>query len=130
MSVDAQTAAIAVVSLLGASAVAVVTRSHYEPPPREGEEEPPEPVFETGVFAVLSGGLFVGLGYALATVGGWGALGEVATMALSVVGLYSAFATYTGRVAADADRATALVGVVSATVLGVYPPLLFALSRL
>jgi len=130
MPVDAQTAAIAVVSLLGAGAVAVVTRRHYEPPPREDAEEPPEPVFETGVFAVLSGGLFVGLGYALATVGRWGALGEVATMALSVVGLYSAFATYTGRIADDADTAGALVGVVSATVLGVYPPILYAVAGL
>ncbi|ELZ23457.1 hypothetical protein C475_14328 [Halosimplex carlsbadense 2-9-1] len=130
MPVDPETAAIAVVSLIGAGAVAVVTRRHYEPPPREGEEEPPEPLFETGVFAVLSGGLFVGLGYALATVGGWGALGEVATMALSLVGLYSVYATYTGRIAADTDRATALIGTISAAVLGVYPPLFFALSAL
>jgi pheromone shutdown protein TraB len=130
MPVDPETAAIAVVSLLGAGAVAVVTRRHYEPPPREGAEEPPEPLFETGVFAVLSAGLFVGLGYALATVGGWGALGEIATMALSLVGLYSAHATYTGRIAADADRASALVGVVSASVLGVYPPLFVTLAAL
>ena len=129
MQVDPETAAIAVVSLFGAGAVAVVTR-RYEPPPREGEDDPPEPVFESGVFAALSGGLFVGLGYALATVGRWGALGQTATLLLSLVGLYSAYTTYTGRIADDADQATALIGVISATVLGVYPPLFFALSAL
>jgi len=130
MPVDPSTVAIAVVSLLGAVGVAVVTRRHYEPPPREDEDEPPEPVFETVVFFVLSGGLFVGLGHALATVGRWGTLGQTLTLLLSLVGLYSAYATYTGRIAADAKRASALMGVVSATVLGVYPPLLFALSAL
>ncbi|WP_135363348.1 hypothetical protein [Halosimplex halophilum] len=131
MPVDPETAAIAVVSLLGAGGVAVVTRRHYEPPPPEGEAEPPEPVFETVVFFALAAGLFAGLGFALAWVGReWGALGRAATMALSLVGLYSAWATYTGRVAADADRASALMGVVSATVLGAYPPVLLALSAL
>ncbi|QLH83471.1 hypothetical protein [Halosimplex pelagicum] len=130
MPVDPQTAAIAVVSLLGASAVAVVTRRHYEPPPRDGEDEPPEPVFETVVFFALAAGLFAGLGYAIATVGRWGTLGRIGTLLLSLVGLYSAYATYTGRVADDADPASALMGIVSATVLGVYPPLFFALSAL
>ncbi|WP_436931268.1 hypothetical protein [Halosimplex halobium] len=131
MPVDPETAAIAVVSLLGAGGVAAVTRRHYEPPPPEGEAEPPEPVFETVVFFALAAGLFAGVGYALAWVGReWGTLGQAATIALSPVGLYSAWATYTGRVAADADRASALMGVVSATVLGVYPPVLLALSAL
>ncbi|QLH78577.1 hypothetical protein HZS55_15325 [Halosimplex rubrum] len=130
MPVDPETATIALVSLCGAVAVAVVTRRHYEPPPRDGEDEPPEPVFEAVVFFVLAGGLFAGLGYAIATVGRWGTLGRVATLLFSLVGCYSAYATYTGRIADDADPASALMGVVSATVLGVYPPILFALAQL
>ncbi|WP_436910674.1 hypothetical protein [Halosimplex marinum] len=130
MPVEPETAAIAVVSLCGAAAVAVVTRRHYEPPPREGEDEPPEPVFETVVFFALAAGLFVGLGYALATVGRWGLVGRAVTLALSVVGLSSAYVTATGRVAGNAETASARMGVVSATVLGVYPPLFFVLSVL
>jgi ABC-type Na+ efflux pump permease subunit len=130
MPVDPQTAVIAVVSLCGAAAVAVVTRRHYEPPPPDGKDEAPEPVFETVVFAVLTGALFAAAGFALATVGRWGIAGQVATLLVSVLGLYSSYATYTGRIRDDSDEAGTLMGVVSAAVFGVYPPLFFVLSVL
>ncbi|MFC7138344.1 hypothetical protein ACFQMA_00655 [Halosimplex aquaticum] len=122
MPIDPATAVIAFVSLLGATGVAAVTLRYYEPPPREGEEETPEPYFETAAFFVLTAALFALAGSVIAHVSGLAApYGRVATLLLTPVGLYSAYATYTGRIADDADEAGGLMGVVSALVLGVYP---------
>ncbi|WP_415381703.1 hypothetical protein [Halosimplex sp. TS25] len=122
MPVVAETALIVLVSLAGATAVAVVTLRHYEPPPREGEEETPEPYFETAAFFLLTAAFFAILGYAIATAGELASpYGRIATLLLTPLGFYSAYATYTGRIAESTDEAGGLMGVISALVLGVYP---------
>lgn len=122
MPTDPVTVAIALVSLLGATGAAVVTLRYYEPPPREGEEETPEPYFETAAFFVLTAAFFALVGYAIASVAVLAApYGRVATLLLTPIGFYSAYATYTGRIADSADEAGGLMGVISALVLGVYP---------
>ncbi|WP_436924668.1 hypothetical protein [Halosimplex amylolyticum] len=122
MAVAAETVAIALVSLLGAAGAAVVTFRHYEPPPREDGEATPEPYFEAAAFFVLTTAFFAFLGYVIAFAGNLASpYGRIATLLLTPIGFYSAYATYTGRIADEADRAGGLMGVISALVLGVYP---------
>ena len=47
--------------------------------------------------------------------------GRITTFLFAPLGFVSAYATDTGRISADADRASALMGTVSAGVVGVYP---------
>lgn len=128
MPIDPETAAVAVVSAVGAAGVAAVTLRHYEPPPREGEEEAPEPVMEAGMFFVLAGVLFTLVGFALVYVAEWGGLvGRAATLLLTPLGFYVAYSIREGDVAA-ADEATEQLGFVSATALGAFPVVLLAVS--
>jgi len=121
MPVDSGVAAVAFVSILGATGMAVITLRHYEPP-REGEDEGPEPSLEAAAFFILTGLLFVVFGYVIAFVGGVAQpYGRIATFLLTPLGFVSAYATYTGRISADVDRASALMGTVSGGVVGLYP---------
>jgi len=131
MVTDPEAAAIGGITFVGATAIAVTTLREYEPPPPDGEDEAPKPVFEAGLFFVVTSVLFALLGLVLATVGRMAPpVGPTVTLLLSLVGLYSAYGTYTGRIHTRSDRAGRRLGVVSATVLGVYPPVFFVLSHL
>jgi len=131
MGPTAELAAIAVVSLVGAAGAAAVTVRHYEPPPREGADEPPEPLFEAAIFFLMTGALFAIVGYVLATVGDLAApYGRVATLLLTPLGYYSAYAAYSGKIGADADQSAVLMGVISGAVIGTYPVVFDVLSLL
>ncbi|WP_123534000.1 hypothetical protein [Halosimplex salinum] len=129
MAIDPETVAVAAISLLGAVAAAVVTLRHYDPPPREDVDAEPDPYFEAVVFFFLTAVLFAVLGFALSFVVEQASpYGRIATLLLTPIGLYSAYATYTGRIGDDEDSAGTLMGVVSAVVLGVYPLVFGVLS--
>ncbi|PSQ22505.1 hypothetical protein BRD06_10090 [Halobacteriales archaeon QS_9_67_15] len=56
--------------------------------------------------------------------------GRATTFLFTPLGFVSAYATDTGRISADADRASALTGAVSAGVVGIYPTALDVASLL
>lgn len=128
MAIPREAVAIAAVALSGAACAAFVTLRHYEPPPPEGDAEAPEPVFEAAVFFLFTAALFAAVGYGIGYVGARGTVGRVLTLLLTPLGFTSAWATYTGRLGADADQTPRLMGTVSSTVIGAYPVVFDVLS--
>ncbi|WP_157972499.1 hypothetical protein [Saliphagus sp. LR7] len=120
---DSQTMII-LISVFGAVGQAAVTLRWYEPPPRE--DQPPIPVFEGVLFLVGFTVLFVGLGFVLSFIRGiYQPYGELLTLLLTPIGFYSAYGTFTRRLNEDKDKATRMMNVVGALVVGIYPMVLF-----
>ena len=115
---------IVLISVLGAAGQAAVTLRWYEPPPRE--DQPPTPVFEGVLFFVGFTVLFVGLGLVLSFIRGlYQPYGGLLTLLLTLIGFYSAYGTFTGRLNEDKDQATRMMAVVGSLVVGIYPVVLF-----
>lgn len=131
MAAEFEVVAVIMVSLVGAGGAAAVTLRHYEPPPREGSDEPPAPVFEAGIFFILTAVLFAIVGVTISTVGELAPpYGRVATLVLTPLGYYSAYAAYSGTIGDDAERSAVLMGVISGAVIGTYPLVFDVLSLL
>lgn len=131
MPAEFEIVAVLFVSLVGAGGAAAVTLQHYEPPPPEGSDEPPAPLFEAGIFFVLTAVLFAIVGVTISTVGELAPpYGRVVTLVLTPLGYYSAYAAYSGKIGEDADRSAVLMGVISGTVIGTYPLVFDVLSLL
>lgn len=129
MATALEAGAIAVLTFVGAGGVAAVTLLEYQPPPREDGSEPPEPVFEAALFFVLGTVGFSVVGSLLAFVAKQAPpYGRLATVALTPICLYSAYASYEGRPGWRRSRASELMAAVTAAVLGLYPVALFVVS--
>lgn len=121
------TSAILVLSLFGAACQSTVTLRWYEPPPREGDDEPPLPLLEAGLFFVAFAAAFVVLGFVLLAAAGVAPpLSGLATLLVTAVGVVSAYALATGRLATEKDDAVRYMGVVVGLVAGCYPVVFLA----
>lgn len=123
MAAVTQTTVILLVTVIGALGQAAITARWYEPPAEEGRD--PSPLFEAALFFVMFGVIFGLAGALLAFVEGLAPpYTRIGILLLSPVGIYSSYATYTGRMGTTHDRATKLMGVLGGAVIGAYPPLL------